>query len=100
MIGLKRVIGYLKGHDSYELRARTILRRIGPFHKETLPVDDIETWTCYPEMIFDVVEVRLKDGNTVTWLDYKNDLLAILNGLDLSGKDAGIADNDDPTQDS
>lgn len=80
MIGLKQVGDWLQGHDSYELRGRVIHRKIW-FREETLPIDEIATWTIYPEMSFDVVEIRRKDGVVLIWFDFKNDLLAILNAF-------------------
>jgi hypothetical protein len=39
---------------------------------------DVVSWQIVMEMIFDIILIDLRDGTTVTWLDYKNDLIEIL----------------------
>ena len=77
MVTLKQIVDCLRGHDSYALRDRVIYRT-RDFREYSLSIDEIESWSVYPEMCFDVVEVRLKAGGTMIWFDYKDDLIAIL----------------------
>jgi hypothetical protein len=81
MPNLRIVINWLKGHDSYELRDGVIHRWRAPFREETLPVSEIESWTSYPEMAFDVVEIRRRGNRPLIWFDHRNDLTAILEAI-------------------
>ena len=81
MLNLRKAINWLKGHDSYELRDGVIHRWRAPFREETLPVSEIVSWTSYPEMIFDVVEIRRKGDRPLIWFDHLNDLTAILEAI-------------------
>lgn len=78
MFGLKRFVDWLMCYDSYKLKDRVIHRKEYPFREETLPVDEIETYTIYPEMVFDVVKILRKDGKVRTWFDTRGDLTEIL----------------------
>jgi len=78
MINLKKIAVWLKGYDSYELRQRAIHHKMGLLREEIIPIDEIETWTVHPEMIFDIVELLLKNGDIRMIYDYRNDLIAIL----------------------
>ena len=40
--------------------------------------DDIVLWKIHPEMLFDVIEIQLRDGSLLCLKDYKNDLVKIL----------------------
>jgi hypothetical protein len=79
---LSKIADWLNGYDRYELHSRAICHR----HKwglreEMLAIDEIAGWSIDPEIIFDVVEIRRTDGSVLVWLDYRNDLKAILEGL-------------------
>ena len=78
MINMKQFIDKWKGHDSYELKGRAIHRGKSLLREETLLLSEIESWEIHPEMVFDIVEIRRKDGVVLIWFDYKNDLKAIL----------------------
>src|SRR5215469_7422814 len=90
MINLKQIGDWLKGRDTYELRDRVIHRRSTPFREDTLPIDEIETWTSHPEMTFDVVEIHRKDGTVLIWFDYENDLKAILGAHSAEDREKGM----------
>jgi hypothetical protein len=77
---LKKFIDSVKGLDSDEMKEGLIYYRVY-FREETLKIDEIESWQSYPEMGFDIVEIRRKDGSTLILFDDKNDLLAILNAI-------------------
>jgi hypothetical protein len=82
MLNLRTVINWLKGHDSYELRDGVIHRWRAPFRDEILPVGEIVSWTTYPEMTFDVVEIRRRGNSPLIWFDHRNELTAILEAVD------------------
>jgi hypothetical protein len=43
-----------------------------------ISIRDVESWVAYPEMTFDIVELRMLGGKVVRWLDRQDDLLKIL----------------------
>jgi hypothetical protein len=64
--------------DTYELCGGEILARHGLREPHRVRVSEIESWVWYPEMTFDIVEIRLAGGGSLLWLDKHNDLLGIL----------------------
>ena len=80
MLSLNPIFDALRGRDSYALRDRVIYRT-RYFREDSLSIDEIESWTIYPEMGVDLVELRRKDGATAIWFDYRNDLISILRGF-------------------
>ena len=64
--------------NTYELIGPVIVRHQGLFRKEELPLAQIEEWSVEYEMGVDIVSLRTRDGENVTWLDDYDDLLGIL----------------------
>src|SRR5687768_12362324 len=55
-----------------------ILRGDGVNGEDRVVIADIAAWWLVHEMIFDIVVIVLKDESWIQWLDYHNDLIAIL----------------------
>ncbi len=81
MLDLRSIIDQIKGYDTYSVRNGVIIRRYALFREEQLPVEEVESWAIYPEMIFDVVEIKKKNSLSLIWFDYRNDLIGILKSL-------------------
>ena len=64
--------------NRYALRSGELIHLKGWFNQERVALAEIESWTSSPEMTFDVVCLKLTDGNSRQWLDRYGDLLAIL----------------------
>jgi hypothetical protein len=64
--------------DVYEICNGEIVRGRGSHPEDRLRVADVKAWRIYPEMGFDIVEIKLADGQLVRWLDKYNDLTKIL----------------------
>ena len=64
--------------NCYELQGDRIIKWKSRRRNESVDVGSIERWRSIPEMVFDIVQIELKDGATVQWLDTYNDLLEIL----------------------
>lgn len=61
--------------DTFKIQDNQIVRGGG---RDMVRLDDIASWSVTNEMTFDIVLLRLQNGNTVQWLDIHNDLLEIL----------------------
>jgi len=79
------------GIGVYGLKGSEIIKYRGIRKPITIPVDEIESWTVYPEMVFDIVIVNLKNGYYWQLLDKYNDLIGILK---LVEKDRELEPND------
>lgn len=64
--------------DHFELNDGIIVHRHGLLSRTLIPVESIESWSAYPEMVFDVVCVRQKDGAERLLLDSDGELQDIL----------------------
>lgn len=64
--------------DAYELQGSEIVMVRGVGRGERISVHEIVSWDTMLEMGFDVVTIELKNGESVPWLDYRDDLLEIL----------------------
>ena len=64
--------------DRYTLANGVLTRHHGWFRAEHLPIAEIRSWQTHPEMTFDIVILELANGDRRQWLDFDNDLLAIL----------------------
>jgi hypothetical protein len=64
--------------DLFELNDGIIVQHHGWLSRTLIPVESIESWSAYPEMIFDVVCVREKDGTERVLLDSDGKLQDIL----------------------
>lgn len=62
----------------YTLVDGVIVRDRGRRIDDFVEVSQIVRWQVYPEMVFDIVQIELRSGNVVVWLDHYGDLLAIL----------------------
>jgi len=71
---------YLKV-GKYETCGESIVMHRGPFKKVEIHAGEIVKWSVYPEMVFDVVHIVLKNGDYLVWLDEHNDLLTALRAL-------------------
>ena len=66
------------GADRFVLDDDCIVASARHYPVRRIPLKSIESWTAYPEMTFDILDIRLVDGSLVRWLDVQNDLLSIL----------------------
>ena len=66
------------GGDRFVLDDDCIVASARHYLVRCIPLKSIESWTAYPEMTFDILDIRLVDGSLVRWLDVRNDLLSIL----------------------
>jgi hypothetical protein len=71
----------LKTTDVYELCGKEIVCGRGRLSEHRLPVAKLKSWQVHPEMGFDLVFIKLVDGETRQWPDTYNDLVAILRGV-------------------
>ena len=62
----------------YELRGQEIIRGRGSRRQGRLEVREIVSWQVHPEMIFDMIQIRMADGQEVVWLDTYDDLKNVL----------------------
>lgn len=63
------------------IEGQNIVLYRGPFTSRSIHVSEIEHWSLYPEMGFDVVRIQLTSGEVLTWIDKYNDLLGSLRAL-------------------
>jgi hypothetical protein len=66
---------------TYELRAGEIIAGRGRRPQSRIRVEDIRDWQIGPEMLFDIVTIKLADGRVLTWLVEFDDLIAILRSV-------------------
>ena len=62
----------------YELLGRFIVRREYFQNRGRIALPEIAAWACSDEMIFTIVDITTTDGKLVRWLDFRSDLVAIL----------------------
>src|SRR3954470_15636861 len=62
----------------YEENSGIITAHNGLFSSYSINASEIQSWTVYPEMGFDIVRIELLGNEGVTWIDKYNDLLPIL----------------------
>ena len=67
-------------HPRYELTDGRIVKYQGRRTLDSIELAKITAWFVEYEMIFDFVVIRLGDDRQLVWLDYENDLLAIVRG--------------------
>ncbi len=64
---------------SYDFKDEKIIKNNGVFGaKEEIPISQIDEWEIYPEMGFDIVILRTKEGGRAQWIDRYDDLINIL----------------------
>jgi hypothetical protein len=68
----------LRNVDRYRLIEGNVVKCEGWFKQDTLVLADITSWWVEYEMTFDQVFLSLREAGQLLWLDYDNDLLAIL----------------------
>lgn len=64
--------------DVYELVGTAIIKHQGWFRQEAIKLPQILSWRVDHEMGVDIVTLNVGSDGEVTWLDWDNDLLAIL----------------------
>ena len=65
--------------NSYDFMDGKIIKNNGIFGaKDEIPISQISEWEIYPEMGFDVVILKTKEGGRAQWIDRYNDLIDIL----------------------
>lgn len=73
-----RWIRRLTNTDRYELIGGSILRHCGWFTADKIELAQVKSFQVAPEMGFDCVILSLGHTHDKVWLDFDNDLLAIL----------------------
>ncbi len=64
--------------SGYSYVDRTILCRVDFVVRERVKIDDLQCWSVFPEMGFDVVTMVLRNGRQITMFDEYDDLIGIL----------------------
>lgn len=54
---------------AYTVEGELLTKRDGLWRTKSINLGDIRSWACFPEMVFDIVEIRLKTGESLRWLD-------------------------------
>ena len=62
----------------YGLRGEEIIRGKGSRPEDRLQIADILAWQVHPEMVFDIVEIKLAGDQELVWLDKHDELKSIL----------------------
>jgi hypothetical protein len=78
MFGLKALFRRLSRQDRYELSSGVLIRHRGWFRSENVLLGHVKSWHVEHEMLFDVVTLDVGGSGPLRWLDFDNDLLAIL----------------------
>jgi hypothetical protein len=66
---------------TYEFKDGKIIKNNGPWRRATeIPREDLQEWLIIPEMGFDVVILKKKDGQAIAWIDTYGDLEKVLGG--------------------
>lgn len=66
------------GGDRFALDGDWIVAAARHYPVRRVALESIQAWTAYPEMTFDIVDIRLVGGSVARWLDIHDDLLSIL----------------------
>jgi hypothetical protein len=64
--------------DEYGLRGEEVIRGRGARPEDRVQVSDILSWQVHPEMVFDMVQIKLLGNQELVWLDKHDDLKSIL----------------------
>lgn len=76
--GIRRTVGRIQPRDRYDLNGNVIVHHYAWLRQEQIPVEGIESWSAFPEMIFDVVCIRMNDGTEAVLCDDDGNLQDIL----------------------
>jgi hypothetical protein len=66
------------GRDRYAQEDGTIYRFSDLGFVGAIQIDGIRSWTAYPEMTFDIVDIEDRTAKTIRWLDYDGELTRML----------------------
>ena len=78
-LSAERILRRILKIDSYEVRDESLVRHRGRFCKmEVISLNEIEEWSVTDEMTFDIVDMEMKDGTKVRWLDIDDSLKSLL----------------------
>jgi len=64
--------------DCYYKRGEYIVQSKGYVDEVLVHIESIATWWYYPKMTFDIVCIRMVDGNVWRWCDTNGELLALM----------------------
>jgi hypothetical protein len=70
----------MRRFDWYELKDNEIVKHSLDASRR-IHIKEILSWTVTNEMLFDLVEIQMKNGEIIVWEDYYNDLVSILSIL-------------------
>jgi hypothetical protein len=66
------------GRDRYVQEDGTIYRFSDLGCVGAIQIDGIRSWTVYPEMTFDIVDIEDRTAKTFRWFDYDGELTRML----------------------
>jgi hypothetical protein len=75
---IDRIIRSSCGIEKYRVESKCIIKENGARACDSVLIDEIFEWWVEHEMGFDVVFIRLVNGQILKWVDMDNDLLGAL----------------------
>lgn len=77
-VALTHWLDHLLKINVYEARRTRIVRKRGWRPDDLIEARDIAAWRIHAETGFDIVEIEMKDGRCLNWVDRYDDLIRAL----------------------